>query len=475
MLTKSIRTLALNICLTFIISACSNNSSTTNNNPNVGILNINVESINLTANDSVQTIVLTNTGSSLLTLTEMPVLESPLFALASGCDTNTTLAPQQSCSYTIAYSVIIHGGVQHLNFNYNNSQTLQTKTIPLNYTFKLYAYVLGLDVNNAGHTLFKCAVDESAHLNDCTNQGNFAFPEYNGGVKSITFANIHGTWRAYLTNPGQFSFVSGCDYNMINGDITNCSDVTGFIDGLSSANAVQFATSDNGNEYAYISAGNSYGQDIVNGIYRCDVNESGAFSNCALNYPSPDIGISSINLLFQHRGESQYIYFSNIGAYGEHNNSTACAIDNSGNVESSSCILTNFPANAISLESSYNGSWYLAHQFGGTNYQFISENYNGDVYRCAVGSDNTYESCNVIISYNDYEAFPSNQFDMVGGINGTSGTYLFYPTQNSEHTLMIFLMSQDGSTVTLDHEYANTDFESINQVSGIVIPQPNAN
>jgi hypothetical protein len=445
-------------------------------NSNLGILSANIESITLTPQTSQQTIIFTNSGNAALTLTGLPNLESPLQEQSATCTVDTILQPNQSCSYIVEYTVTAAPNNESLGFEYNNSQATQTKNIPLAYTSKLYAYLLAGNLSNMGQNLLKCLLTESAAFTDCSNLGDFSFPDYNGGVRSITFANVRGTWRAYLANPGQFGFIARCDYDLVSGDVTNCTNVTGSVSGLSAANSVQFHTSHNGTQYGYIAAGGSFSQGVQNGIYKCNVDEAGALNNCAINYLTPSTGMSSANILFQTRNGSDYVYFTNSGEYGDLNNSAVCQLDNDGNVESSSCIQANFPANAQPTYDGYNGWWYMAKQFGDTNYQFVEDNYYGGFYRCSTANDGTYDSCTSVITIDQdtYQYFPNAQFDIVGGIDGQNATYLFYPTQDDSHGIAVFLMSESGSTVSLVHQYTNTDFESINNIEGVSVPQPNA-
>jgi len=218
-------------------------------------------------------------------------------------------------------------------------------------------------------------------------------------------------------------------------------------------------------------AGGSYGAGTNNGIYKCDISESGMLTNCYDDYPFANSfsgNSSSANVTFQNISGIDYIYFTNQPQYGWVNNTVVCQMNNDGTVNAESCGLANFPANATPTYPGYYGWWYKTQAISGSTYQYITDWYYGGLYRCQTGNAGTYSSCSLL---NSIDNFPNTQFDIATNVMGNM--YLFLPVDDGSNGLISYQLTNNGGTATISHQYTNTSFNyPMRKVMSVTL-QPN--
>lgn len=437
--------------------------------PRVAMLSASPSSFDLSESKPYQVITLTNTGNAPATSLTMPTLNAPL-AESGMTNCSAILAESASCSYIVAidYSGVFPESSQILTFSYNNGQQV-AESVPVTANWvghSLSLYMITTSVDYSRNDLLKCNVTESGGIANCGLQSSPG-----SGFRTMTFDNSSGTWYAYFAMNAQYGFIERCDYNTQSGDISNCINASGVVAGLGAGvNSVTFRTAQNGTKYAYIISGGAYASGNNNGIYKCDISDSGMLTNCANIYSYGNIdsytNLVSLNVTFQNISGIDYIYFTNWDTYALNNSSVVCQMNNDGTVNAPSCAAANFPIGVTPPQGYYAAWWYLTQYVNSTIYQYITDAGGSGLYRCQAGSDGTYSNCSLLSG-----ATPNQQFDIATNLMGNM--YLFLPVASSNGVIS-YQLTNNGGTATAVHQYTNESFGyPMAKVLGVVL-QPHS-
>ncbi|VEB38949.1 secreted protein [Legionella sainthelensi] len=246
-----------------------------------------------------------------------------------------------------------------------SSCELQTITV----TKQKYAYV----ASGFNQIVYKCQVNSDGTLSRCE-------PAHSPGVpswipESIAFATVNGIQYAYVASWPN-GVVYQCTLNS-EGSFDTCNALTPTGTFYSYAAGITFATI-NGIQYAYVS------DDVAN-VYQCTLNNDGTFNTCIPTPTASTLGWIPVSTTFATIGGAQYAYVAS-----DNGNLYQCSLNFGG--------LTNGTFNSCTIITPASGSpnWLPKSvtfaTFGANAYAYVSDD-NGDVFRCSLNSDGTFNQC----------------------------------------------------------------------------------
>ncbi|MBX9867352.1 MAG: hypothetical protein K2Y14_10585 [Burkholderiales bacterium] len=288
--TKNVlRNLALAMLGASALSACGGVGSCANcNTTSSANLMLSSSTVALDPTYVQQIIVITNTGNAPATNLVLPILSSPVYLVSSTCTAGMTLAPQETCSYTISYIGAPSSSSENVIFGYSGGSS---STVPLVISWAS-GYPIAYITNNGGAQdagIWKCSMDTNGDISSCNHQGAHTFP---ATTRGLAFAVVNGVKYLYVTISD--AGVSKCSLDQY-GQITTCDDTAGVaVDNapnFSEAGYIQFAMI-NGVQYVYI------GDTGSDNVYVCTLDSNGDFASCSETLDLDSMGqlsISNIN------------------------------------------------------------------------------------------------------------------------------------------------------------------------------------
>lgn len=253
-------------------------------------LSLSTTSLLLNTVNTQQTVAITNIGNATATNLILPTLTAPVYLSSTTCNVGGSLAPQESCTYTVGYAGAESASSENVSFSYNGGSSLST-SLTIDWTSaKQYAYVVRNDFSNKG--VYKCNLGTHGDISNCVQQVN-SINIARG--RDLTFNIVNGIKYLYVADY-QVGGIFKCTLAN-NGDITGCSDITTSTPASGiEAGYITFGTVNNV-QYAYFTDTNNHD------LFSCTVKNDGDFDNCVSVRFSYIYGIHFASIM-----GTQYLY-----------------------------------------------------------------------------------------------------------------------------------------------------------------------
>ena len=264
-----------------------------------------------------------------------------------------------------------------------------------------FAYMIGPDVDLPQTDIVKCDVDQAtAAVSNCARIYPFlsATPQ---SLTSISFTEINSSYKAYITQRGVGGQVYRCDYSSLDGNLSNCIEIVpSSVPAWDGPYSLAFYTASNSNNYVYIATGGGAQGGIVNGIYRCSVNNDGSFANdCAINGGLSNF--TAYNITLHVLNGVTYVYYIN----GDSNKVNVCTIDNNADITACTEQTNTGPGPA----------WINFESVNEVPYAYITDNSDAGFRQCSLNNNGTFNDCtNVAFSGNGVYAYIQFSFVSAG-------------------------------------------------------------
>ena len=233
---------------------------------------------NLNKENPYRIITVTNSGTAIATNLILPTLSNPVYMNSpTTCTPGESLAPQESCIYTIAYSGADNNSLENVLFTYTDGVNIKTTPLAISWLQSVQlAYITNATNSPQTEGVYQCSVSNTGDISNCNIQN--ATTNLNSPF-NLSFATVNGSKYLYVAESG--NGVAKCSLSNY-GDITTCTEsnnynalvLAGFAGDTAAYITFGFI---NGVQYAYIAT------STINNVYTCQLNNSGDFTACNLS------------------------------------------------------------------------------------------------------------------------------------------------------------------------------------------------